>query len=215
MNRSKNKEAFLDLDKITIIGGMGFIGSQLTAKLSKFCKKIVILTRNKASNSGITVLPNLEIIQVDINDERTLKEYTKDSDILINLVGILNEFDKTNTFKMIHYDLVKKISNAIQVNKIKRLDLHGLSLQQANKTVKKFIIQSFEDGYKKLLIITGKGLRSKVHKNPYLSEKMNILKNSVPEFIKNDEDLFEKISRISTASFKDGREGAFYIFLKK
>ena len=120
MNRSKNKEAFLDLDKITIIGGMGFIGSQLTAKLSKFCKKIVILTRNKASNSGITVLPNLEIIQVDINDERTLKEYTKDSDILINLVGILNEFDKINTFKLIHYDLVKKISNVIQANKIKR-----------------------------------------------------------------------------------------------
>ncbi len=127
MNRSKNKEAFLDLDKITIIGGMGFIGSQLAAKLSKFCKKIVILTRNKASNSSITVLPNLEIIQVDINDERTLKEYTKDSDILINLVGILNEFDKTNTFKMIHYDLVKKISNAIQVNKIKRF-LHISSL---------------------------------------------------------------------------------------
>ena len=73
MSRSKNKEAFLDLDKITIIGGMGFIGSQLVAKLSKFCKKIVILTRNKASNSGITVLPNLEIIQVDVNDERILK----------------------------------------------------------------------------------------------------------------------------------------------
>ena len=127
MNRSKNKEAFLDLDKITIIGGMGFIGSQLAAKLSKFCKKIVILTRNKASNSGITVLPNLEIIQVDINDERTLKEYTKDSDILINLVGILNEFDKINTFKLIHYDLVKKISNALQANKIKRF-LHISSL---------------------------------------------------------------------------------------
>ena len=132
MSRSKNKEAFLDLDKITIIGGMGFIGSQLAAKLSKFCKKIVILTRNKSSNSGITVLPNLEIIQVDINDERILKEYTKGSDILINLVGILNEFDKINTFKLIHYDLVKKISNAIQANKIKRF-LHISSLN-ANPT---------------------------------------------------------------------------------
>ena len=132
MSRSKNKEAFLDLDKITIIGGMGFIGSQLVAKLSKFCKKIVILTRNKSSNSGITVLPNLEIIQVDVNDERILKEYTKGSDILINLVGILNEFDKINTFKLIHYDLVKKISNAIQANKIKRF-LHISSLN-ANPT---------------------------------------------------------------------------------
>ena len=121
----------------------------------------------------------------------------------------------TEHLKNIHDKDADFIKQDITVNKIKRLDLHGLSLHQANKTVKKFIIQSFDDGYKKLLIITGKGLRSKVHQNPYLSEKMNILKNSVPEFIKNDDDLFEKISRISTASFKDGGEGAFYIFLKK
>ena len=93
--------------------------------------------------------------------------------------------------------------------------MHGLSLNQANNVVKKFIIESFKNGYRKLLIITGKGLRSKVHKNPYLSEQMNVLKHSVPEFIKNDEDLFEKISRMSTADLKDGGEGAFYIFLKK
>ena len=99
--------------------------------------------------------------------------------------------------------------------KIRRLDLHGLSLNQANKTIKKFVIKSFENGCRKLLIITGKGLRSKVSQNPYFSEQMNILKYSVPEFIKNDEDLFEKISRISTADLKHGGEGAFYIFLKK
>ena len=82
------------------------------------------------------------------------------------------------------------------------------------KKVKKFIIESFKSRYKKLLIITGKGLRSKVHKNPYLSEQMNVLKHSVPEFIKNDEDLFNKISSISKADLKDGGEGAIYIFLK-
>ena len=101
------------------------------------------------------------------------------------------------------------------VNKIRKLDLHGLSLNEANKIVKKFVIQSFEERYRKLLIITGKGLRSQIHKNPYLSEQMNILKHSVPEFIKNDEDLLEKISSISTADLKDGGEGAFYIFLRK
>ena len=107
------------------------------------------------------------------------------------------------------------VKQSTTLNKIRRLDLHGLSLNQANKIVKKFIIKSFKNGYKKLLIITGKGLRSKVHKNPYLSAQMNVLKHSVPEFIKNDEDLFEKISRISTADLKDGGEGAFYIFLRK
>ena len=116
-----------------------------------------------------------------------------------------NIFDKDANF----------IKQNTPVNKIGKLDLHGLSLNQANKIVKKFIIESFEGGYKKLLIITGKGLRSKVHKNPYLSEQMNILKYSVPEFIKNDENLFEKINRISTADLKDGGEGAFYIFFKK
>ena len=93
--------------------------------------------------------------------------------------------------------------------------MHGFSLDQANKIVKKFIIKSFEDGYKKLLVITGKGLRSKIYKNPYLSEQMSVLKNSVPEFIKNDKDLFNIISRISKADLKDGGEGAFYNFLKR
>ena len=112
-----------------------------------------------------------------------------------------------------------KENNVIRQNttadKTQRLDLHGLSLSQANKIVKKFIIESFEEGYKKLLIITGKGLRSKAHKNPYVSEQMNVLKYSVPEFIKNDDNLFDKISKFSIADLKDGGEGAFYIFFKK
>ena len=107
------------------------------------------------------------------------------------------------------------IKQDIAANKTRRLDLHGLSLNQANKIVKEFIIDSFERGYKKLLIITGKGLRSKINENPYRSQQMNVLKHSVPEFIKNDEDLFTKINRISTADLKDGGEGAFYVFFKK
>ena len=101
-----------------------------------------------------------------------------------------------------------------QKKEIKRLDLHGFTLDQANKMVKKFIIESFEDGYKKLLIITGKGSRSKVYSNPYLSEQMNVLKNSVPAFIKNDKDMLEKIKSISKADTRDGGDGAFYVFLK-
>ena len=101
-------------------------------------------------------------------------------------------------------------------NKIRKLDLHGFSLSEANKIVKKFIIESINHGSKKILIVTGKGLRSKVHDDSYRSEKMNVLKYSIPEFIKNDEDLSNKISSISTkAEPKDGGEGAFYIFLKR
>ena len=101
-----------------------------------------------------------------------------------------------------------------QINKIKKLDLHGSSLVEANERVKNFIIKSFNSGYKKLLVVTGKGLRSKSHDNPYISEKLSVLKYSVPEYIKNDEDLNNKIIRISEADIKDGGEGAIYIFLK-
>ena len=108
-------------------------------------------------------------------------------------------------------DLLKE---NIEINKVKKLDLHGSSLIEANKIVKKFIIESFNNGYKKLLVVTGKGLRSKSYNNPYVSEKLNVLRYSVPEFIKNDENLNNKISRTSKATIKDGGEGAIYIFLK-
>ena len=108
-------------------------------------------------------------------------------------------------------DLLKE---NIEINKVKKLDLHGSSLIEANKIVKKFIIESFNNGYKKLLVVTGKGLRSKSYNNPYVSEKLNVLRYSVPEFIKNDENLNNKISRIVQADIKDGGEGAIYIFLK-
>ena len=101
-----------------------------------------------------------------------------------------------------------------QINKVRKLDLHGYSLDNANKVVKKFIIESFNQNYKKLLIVTGKGLRSKSYDDPYISESLSVLKNSVPEYIKNDENLNSIISKIVQASQKDGGEGAINIFLK-
>ena len=101
----------------------------------------------------------------------------------------------------------------IEINKVPKLDLHGFSLSQSNKIVKNFIIESFDRRFKKLLIVTGKGQRSKFYDNPYVSEKLSVLKYSVPEFIKNDESLNNKINRISVADIKDGGEGAIYIFL--
>ena len=95
-----------------------------------------------------------------------------------------------------------------------KLDLHGFSLDGANVEAKKFILTAYQKRLKKILIITGKGTRSKVFKDPYRSEKMNVLKYSVPEYIKNNEDLSNIIKKISKASNIDGGEGAYYIFLK-
>ena len=108
-------------------------------------------------------------------------------------------------------DVVKQVLN---IKKIPKLDLHGFTLDQANKEVEKFIIQSFNAGHKKLLIVTGKGLRSKSHDNPYVSEKLSVLKYSVPEYIRNNKNLNNKINKISEANLKDGGEGAIYIFFK-
>jgi len=101
-----------------------------------------------------------------------------------------------------------------QIKKVRKLDLHGYSLDNANKVVKKFIIESFDKGYNKLLVVTGKGLRSKSYDNPYISENLSVLKNSVPEYIKNNENLNSIISKIARADQQDGGEGAINIFLK-
>ena len=102
----------------------------------------------------------------------------------------------------------------LQINKVRKLDLHGYSLDDANKAVKKFITESFDKGYNKLLVVTGKGLRSKSYDNPYISENLSVLKNSVPEYIRNNENLNSIISKIIQADQQDGGEGAINIFLK-
>ena len=119
---------------------------------------------------------------------------------------ILNKqkiFDKDSSSKN---TINNKISNFI--------DLHGFSLENANKTIEKFINNSYEEGVKKIIVVTGKGKRSKVEDNPYLSRELSILKNSVPEFIRSNQNLMKKIKGISEANIDDGSSGAFYIYLK-
>ena len=114
------------------------------------------------------------------------------------------------------YDKDKNLQNINNNEKnIRTIDLHGLSLHAANQVTKNFIIKCYKDNYKKLKIITGKGLRSKVFKDPYTSSEMGILKNSVPEFILNDSELSVIVQSISQAGIKDGGEGAIKVYLKK
>ena len=99
--------------------------------------------------------------------------------------------------------------------KIKKVDLHGLSLDQANKKIEILIDKYFIEGVEKIIVITGKGLRSKTIDNPYVSKDLSILKNSVPDYININSKIKNKIKNISKAEINDGGEGAFYIFLKK
>ena len=99
--------------------------------------------------------------------------------------------------------------------KIKSIDLHGYTLEEANRFIENFIIKSYEDGINKLIVVTGKGLHSQNEKDPYVSKNLSILKYSVPEFISNNQSLMKIIYEIQDAKIEDGGSGAFYIFLKK
>ena len=99
--------------------------------------------------------------------------------------------------------------------KVRSLDLHGYTLEQANNVIEKFILKAFEEGVSKLIIVTGKGIHSDVEKDPYVSKDLSILKYSVPEFINNNENLMRVINDIQDATIEDGGSGAFYVFLKK
>ena len=99
--------------------------------------------------------------------------------------------------------------------KTRSIDLHGYTLEQANKFIYDFIINSYKNEIKKIIVITGKGLHSDNEKNPYISKDLSILKYSVPEFILNNKNLMAKINEIKEANIEDGGSGAFYIFLKK
>ena len=95
------------------------------------------------------------------------------------------------------------------------IDLHGFSLENANNTIEEFIIQCSKKKISKIIVITGKGLRSKSIENPYVSKDLSILKHSVPSFIKSKNNLIKLIKKIEEAKIEDGGKGAFYIFLKK
>jgi DNA-nicking Smr family endonuclease len=117
-----------------------------------------------------------------------------------------------NKEKIPNKDFVHKKN--IRHEKIKKIDLHGYTIEEANKAIEQFIQKSFDENVTKIIVITGKGLRSKNVENPYLSKDLSILKYSVPEFIENNRSLSKLIIETTDAKLEDGGGGAFYIFLK-
>ena len=118
----------------------------------------------------------------------------------------------SNDDKVFNKDFVDK--KTIRKEKIKKIDLHGFTIEKAHKAVEQFIQKCFYDSVTKIIVITGKGLRSKNIENPYLSKDLSILKYAVPEFIESNKDLMRMIIEITDAKIEDGGSGAFYIYLK-
>ena len=114
--------------------------------------------------------------------------------------------------KITNKDFVHKKN--IRYEKIKKIDLHGYAIEEANKAIEHFIQKCFDESVTKRIVITGKGLRSKNVENPYLSKDLSILKYSVPESIENNKSLTQFIIETTDAKIEDGGSGAFYIYLK-
>ena len=113
--------------------------------------------------------------------------------------------------------LVDKDNNFKKDNNKKTFtfDFHGFSLEDANKKINELIYYAYDQKIKQLTIVTGKGLHSDNLKDPYVSKDFGILKNSVPDYIRNSTELMRLINDIRHADINDGGSGAFYIFLKK
>ncbi len=127
-------------------------------------------------------------------DKKTWEEYIKDpSDI----------FDK---------DRVKLTAN--NKNERYKFDLHGFTLDEANKKVKEIILSCSDKKFREILFITGKGLHSTNEKDVFTSKDLGKLKFSVPEFIRSDQDIKGLIYSISDAETKDGGQGAILIKLR-
>ena len=117
-----------------------------------------------------------------------------------------------NKEKIPNKDFIHKKN--VRYEKIKKIDLHGYTIEEANKAIEQFIQKCFDEGVTKIIVITGKGLRSKNVENPYLSKDLSILKYSVPEFIEKNKSLTRLIIETTDAKIEDGGSGAFYICLK-
>ena len=115
--------------------------------------------------------------------------------------------------KLDNKDIYNK--NLKSILREKSIDLHGYSLDEANKIIHNFILLCYEKNVSKIKVITGKGSRSKNKENPYQSENLSILKHSVPEYINSNPKLLKVIKFINKEEIKSSSKGSFDIFLKK
>ena len=131
----------------------------------------------------------------------------------------ISDKDKKDWINFVNSNEKLQNKDLIRVNKkkfqVRSIDLHGHSLDEANKVIENFIKQAFLDNISKLIVVTGKGIHSDNEKNPFVSKDLSILKYSVPEFIRSNENLMNIINDIQSARIEDGGDGAFYIILKK
>tara|TARA_B110000003_G_scaffold102407_1_gene104644 strand:+ start:227 stop:1102 length:876 start_codon:yes stop_codon:yes gene_type:complete len=125
---------------VSILGGTGFIGTELITHLSKKNIKINVLTRNFNKAKKFKELPKVKIIE--INQSVDISELLKESDVVINLVGILHE-KKSLSFYSVHKDWVNKIAIAVKKNNISRF-IHIGAIQSTKHAPSRYLKSKYE-----------------------------------------------------------------------
>ncbi|WP_303909156.1 complex I NDUFA9 subunit family protein [Thiohalomonas denitrificans] len=114
--------------RICIFGGTGFVGSHLLTRLTADRHHLRVVTRNRERHHDLWVLPSLEMAEANIFDPKSLDEVLEGVDVVINLVGILNERDRGGKgFTRIHVDFPRRLVDACLSKGIRRL-LHMSAL---------------------------------------------------------------------------------------
>jgi NADH dehydrogenase len=114
--------------KICILGGTGFVGHHITAELVDLGHRVTILTRRRQRHRDVLVWPTVSLREGDIYDSDFLVRQFRGMDVVINLVGILNERGhRGKGFERAHVELVELISKAVQTTGVRRL-LHMSAL---------------------------------------------------------------------------------------
>lgn len=112
---------------ICVLGGTGFVGSALVARLAAQGRHVTVLTRRPERHRELAVMPTVSLVTADVHDEEALVHHFRGHDAVINLVGILNETGG-QTFRSVHVELPRKVAQACRAARVHRL-LHMSSLK--------------------------------------------------------------------------------------
>jgi uncharacterized protein YbjT (DUF2867 family) len=117
----------MTIKKIAVLGGAGFVGSCLVAKLDQAGYQVKVLTRRRERAKHLILLPNVQVEECYLPNTHALKDALKGCDAVINLVGILHETRKS-TFEAMHHQLPRRVATLCEELGIARL-LHMSALQ--------------------------------------------------------------------------------------
>lgn len=105
-----------------MLGGSGFVGSALVARLANAGHRVKVLSRNPARARQLAVLPTVEIVRANVHQGAVLSRELASCDVAINLIGILNEPGRSGSgFMAAHAELARTLVDAAVRNDVARL----------------------------------------------------------------------------------------------